>query len=131
MPLSRLSFKQIELLLLQFGFFLAGCLGCFYLQARWQVTPVVSAALVGLIGTFIPESKRIAQTHTHATIYSGAFVAMGSRGVDAGVWQIVAVSVVGSSLYFFLRPYFNGMGGRLGLIAFISSLLSVALRIWL
>ncbi|MFM6927889.1 MAG: hypothetical protein ACKOX6_05455 [Bdellovibrio sp.] len=91
----------------------------------------MSAALVGLVGTFIPESKRIAQTHIHATIYSGAFVAMGSRGVDAGAWQIVVVSFVGSSLYFFLRPYFNGMGGRLGLIAFISSLLSVTLKIWL
>lgn len=56
---------------------------------------------------------------------------MGSRGVDAGAWQIVVVSFVGSSLYFFLRPYFNGMGGRLGLIAFISSLLSVTLKIWL
>lgn len=131
MLLPRLSLKQIELWSLQFGFFLAGCLSCFYLQAQWQITPVVSAAFVGLVGTFIPESKRIAQTHIHATLYSGAFVAMGSRGVDAGFWQIMVVSVVGSSLYFFLRPYFNGMGGRLGLIAFISSLLSVALKVWL
>lgn len=92
---------------------------------------MISAAFVGLLGTFIPESKRIAQAHVHATIYSGAFVAMGSRIVDAGPWQIVVVSVVGSSLYFFLRPHFNGIGGRLGLIAFISSLLSVALRVWL
>lgn len=131
MLLSRLSLKQIELWVLQFGFFLAGCLACFYLQARWQITPVVSAALVGLLGTFIPESKRIAQTHIHATIYSGAFVAMGSRGVDAGLGQIVVVSIIGSSIYFVLRSHFNGMGGRLGLIAFISSLLSVILKVWL
>ena len=131
MRLLQISLKQIESWSWQFGFFLAGCLGCFYLQAQWQWTPVISAAFVGLIGTFIPEPKRIAQTHVHATIYSGAFVAMGSKGVDAGPWQIFAVSLVGSSLYFFLRPYFNGLGGRLGLIAFISSLLSVALRIWL
>ena len=126
-----LTLRNFERWLLKFGTFLSGCLFCFYLQSRFGLSPVISAAFTGLLGTFIPDTKRIESTHVHATIYMGAFVAMGSKIVTAGAWQIVLVSFLGSTIYFFISPYFKGLGGRLGLIAFISSLLGVALRFWL
>lgn len=125
------SLRYFERWLLKFGTFLAGCLFCFYLQSRFGLSPVISAALTGFLGSFIPDAKRIESTHVHATIYMGAFVAMGSKVVTAGAWQIVFVSLLGSTIYFFMVPHFKGLGGRLGLIAFISSLLGVALRFWL
>lgn len=126
-----LSFKHFELWLLKFGTFLLGCYFCFYLQSQHHLSAVVAAALTGLIGSFIPDTKRIESTHVHATIYMGAFVAMGAKTVSAGPWQILLVSFIGSSIYFIARPYFKGLGGRLGLIAFISSLLGAAMRFWL
>ncbi len=125
------SLKYFELWILKFSTFLMGCSICFYLQSEFKLTAVVAAALTGFLGTFIPDTKRIESTHVHATIYMGAFVAMGSKVVSAGPWQILLVSLLGSTIYFFISPYFKGLGGRLGLIAFISSLLGFAMRFWL
>lgn len=125
------SLKYFELWALKFSAFLSGSFFCFFLQSQFQIRAVVAAALTGFLGTFIPDTKRIEKTHVHATIYMGAFIAMGSRVVEAGPWQILWVSVLGSTIYFLISPYFKGMGGRLGLIAFISSLLGWAMRHWL
>ncbi|WP_347358588.1 hypothetical protein [Bdellovibrio sp.] len=62
--------------------------------------------------------------------HTGAFVAMGSKTVDAGAAQILLVSLMGSTIYVVISPYFKGLGGRMGLIAFISSLLGIAMRYW-
>ena len=95
------------------------------------MTAVLAAALTGFLGTLIPDNKKLDSVHVHANIYMGAFVAMGSKVVESGAWQILLVSVFGSAIYFFISPLFKGFGGRLGLIAFISSLLGLALRHWL
>ncbi|KYG67850.1 hypothetical protein AZI87_00790 [Bdellovibrio bacteriovorus] len=125
------TLRNFELWLLKFLTFFGGCFFCFYLQSHFKWTPVVAASLTGLLGTFIPDTKRIEGAHIHALVYTGAFVAMGSRVVDAGLWQILLVSVVGSTIYFCLGARFKGLGGRLGFIAFVSSLLGIALRYWL
>ncbi|WII72356.1 hypothetical protein QJS83_00560 [Bdellovibrio sp. 22V] len=91
---------------------------------------MIAASFTGLLGTFIPDSKRIEGTHIHATIYIGAFVAMGSKVVDAGLKEILFVSIIGSLIYSFVSPYLRGLGGRLGFIAFVASLMGVALRFW-
>ncbi|WP_413294622.1 hypothetical protein ACLSU7_05860 [Bdellovibrio sp. HCB185ZH] len=124
-----LPLQYFQLWLLKFFTFLLGCMSCFYFQAQLGMTPVMGAALTGLLGTFIPETKRIEKTHVHANIYMGAFVAMGSKITDQGFWQIFFVSAIGSLIYFVMSRYFKGMGGRLGLIAFISSLLGLALKV--
>ncbi|WP_413586929.1 hypothetical protein [Bdellovibrio sp. HCB274] len=102
---------------------------CFFFQAQLEFSVVASAALTGLLGTFIPDTKRIESTHVHANIYMGAFVAMGSKITQQGFWQILLVSAIGSLIYLVMSQYFKGMGGRLGLIAFISSLLGLALKV--
>ncbi|KYG67429.1 hypothetical protein AZI86_01855 [Bdellovibrio bacteriovorus] len=95
------------------------------------MSAVLAAAITGFLGSFLPDTKRIDGTHIHATIYIGAFVAMGSQVVSAGPLQIFLVSFIGTTIYFLITPYLKGLGGRLGLIAFISSLLGVAMRFWL
>lgn len=129
--LSQISGRHAELWFYKFVTFLAGCYFCFYLQAQFQWTAVVAAAFTGLLGTFIPQTKRIESVHVHANIYMGAFVAMGSKVVSAGPWEILLVSIIGSTVYFALTPHLKGFGGRLGAIAFISSLLGIAMRLWL
>jgi hypothetical protein len=104
-------------------------MSCFFLQARLGMSPVEAAAVTGLVGTFIPETKRIDSNHVHANIYMGAFVAMGSKITEQGFWEILLVSAIGSLIYFVMSRYFKGIGGRLGLIAFISSLLGLALQV--
>ncbi|WP_374030023.1 hypothetical protein [Bdellovibrio bacteriovorus] len=124
------TLKRLELWFLKFLFFLSGCWFCFFLQSQFKVSAVIAASFTGLLGTFIPDSKRIEGTHIHATIYIGAFVAMGSKVVDAGLKEILFVSIIGSLIYSFVSPYLRGLGGRLGFIAFVASLMGVALRFW-
>lgn len=93
------------------------------------MSPVEAAAVTGLLGTFIPETKHIESNHIHANIYMGAFVAMGSKITEQGFWEILMVSAIGSLIYFVMSRYFKGIGGRLGLIAFVSSLLGLALKV--
>ena len=88
----------------------------------------MAAAAIGLLGTFIPNNRRIDNVHIQSTIYSGAFVAMGSRLDQTSVWQLLLVSLIGSTLYFILDRYVKGLGGKLGLIAFVSTVLSLLLR---
>lgn len=121
--------RYFELWLFKFATFLLGCMTCFYFQAKLGMDVVMAAALTGLLGTFIPENKRIDNNHIHANIYMGAFVAMGSKVTEQGFWQILFVSAIGSLIYFVMSRYFKGMGGRLGLIAFVSSLLGLALKV--
>jgi hypothetical protein len=125
------NLKYVELWFFKFITFFLGCYFCFLLQSQLQLSTVLAAALTGFLGTIVPETKRIDAVHVHANIYMGAFVAMGSRVVDAGTLQILLVSFIGSTVYFIISPFFKGFGGKLGLIAFISSILGLALRHWL
>ncbi len=123
-----LTLRHIELWLFKFLCFLSGCWLCFYIQSELHVSAVIAAASIGLLGTFIPNNRRIDDVHIQSTIYSGAFVAMGSRLDQSSVWQLLLVSVIGSTLYFVLDRYVKGLGGKLGLIAFVSTILSLLLR---
>ncbi|WP_413578042.1 hypothetical protein ACLVWU_05865 [Bdellovibrio sp. HCB290] len=124
-----LPLQYFQLWLLKFFTFLLGCMSCFFFQAKMGMSTVEAAALTGLLGTFIPATKRIESNHVHANIYMGAFVAMGSKVTEHGFWEILLVSAIGSLIYFVMSRYFKGMGGRLGLIAFVSSLLGLALKV--
>ncbi|UOF01537.1 hypothetical protein [Bdellovibrio reynosensis] len=126
-----MQLRFFELWVLKFISLLGGCLTCFYFQSQWGFNPVTAAALTGLIGSFIPDTKKIESAHIHATVYIGAFIAMGSKVVMAGFPQILFVSILGTTIYFFISPYIKGFGGRMGFVAFISSILGFALRNWL
>ncbi|AZZ35581.1 hypothetical protein CIK05_01795 [Bdellovibrio sp. qaytius] len=89
---------------------------------------MLAAASIGFLGTFIPNTRRIDQIHIQATIYTGTFVAMGSKIDQTSLWQLFMVSAIGTTLYFALDRYFKGLGGKLGSIAFITTLLSLFLR---
>ena len=123
-----LTLRHIELWLFKFIYFLSGCWMCFYIQSELHLSAVMAAAAIGLLGTFIPNNRRIDKIHIQSTIYSGAFVAMGSRLDQTSVWQLLLVSLIGSTLYFILDRYVKGLGGKLGLIAFVSTVLSLLLR---
>lgn len=123
-----LTLRHIELWLFKFFCFLSGCWLCFYIQSELHVSAVIAAASIGLLSTFTPNNRRIEAVHIQSTIYSGAFVAMGSRLDQTSVWQLLLVSLIGSTLYLVLDRYVKGLGGKLGLIAFVSTILSLLLR---
>ena len=126
-----MTWKHLEILLLKFFFLLGGCYLCFFLQARWELTAITSAALTGFIGTLLPESRKIEKSHVHASVLGGALLAVGFRVVQFDPEQILWISLCGVGIYFFLRIFFVNMGLRIGIIALISGVLAYGARRWL
>jgi len=121
----------MKLFIVKFLAFYLACLACTTLQSSFGLSPILSAAFVGFIGTFYHFSSWIEKKGIHAIIYAGSFAGMCSPEYLSGHEQMVFISLVGSSLYLISKPYLNGFGGKLGTIAFVSSLLLVLSRtIW-
>lgn len=125
-----LTMRHLELWIFKFICFLTGCWLCFFLQSELAFNTVLAAASIGFLGTFIPNNRKIGQLHIQATIYTGTFVAMGSKIDHTSAWQLFLVSALGTTLYFISDRYFKGLGGKLGSIALITTLLSLLLRSW-
>jgi hypothetical protein len=78
---------------------------------------VVAASVVGLIaGLILPEDG--------AAIYCGAFVGMTSNNLLFDHGELALAGVFSGVLFFITRPVFVGVGGRLGTIAMVGSVLT-------
>ncbi len=124
----RLSARYLELWTLKFFCFFGGCWLCFFLQSHLRFSSVLAAASIGFFGTLIPKNPRLDPLHIQATIYTGTFVAMGSAIDQTSLWHLLLVSTIGTTVYFLMDRRLKGLGGKLGAIAFISTLLSLLLR---
>lgn len=85
---------------------------------------VVSAALTGLIGSFIPFPAHY-KNHPYASIYAGSFAGMCSTGLISHYWEFAIIASIGAVIYTLTINVFAGFGGRLGSIAFASVALFV------
>lgn len=120
--------KTSQLYLSQGIVFYLGCLMCYTLQVEAGLTPVISAALTGLFGSFIHFPRFYERKGLQALIYAGAFAGMCSREILSNHTDVITLSSIGAAIYLLSRPFGNGFGGRLGTIAFVASLLFFFLR---
>lgn len=88
-----------------------------FLLALWFSAPVVIAsALVGLIGHLFIKKYEVA-------IYCGSFAGMTSVNVF-NIQEIFLLAFLAGLVFFLTKPIFKGFGGKLGTVAFVSSVLS-------
>jgi hypothetical protein len=106
-----------------FALFYAGCVSCFLLQRQVHLSAVVASAAVGLLGSLVPEVE------AQALIYSGSFAGMCSEEILSSHLQVLFLSLVGGAIFIVAKPHFKGMGGKMGAIAFVSSLFLLALKV--
>ncbi len=99
--------------------FFFGIYGCFFLHSSLHVPVVVSAASIGLLGSFFPSHLRF-KHHIQSAIYAGAFAGMCSYDIVSSVYDLMLMSIIGAALYTALRNVLIGIGGKLGAIAFVS-----------
>jgi hypothetical protein len=117
----------MKIFLLKFTAFYLACLFCHLLQTTLQFSPVFSAALIGFLGSFIGFSRHVERSGIHAVIYAGSFAGMASPEYLSGFGHIFFISLVGTSLYLWSKPHLSGFGGKLGTIAFITTMLMIIL----
>lgn len=119
---------SVRLFTLKFIAFYVGCFVCVYLQKEFNFSPVFASALVGFTGTFYHFSKMVEKAGIHAVIYSGSFAGMCSLDNLPTHLHVFTISIIGTVFYFLLRPHLTGFGGKLGVIALLSSLIMVFSR---
>jgi hypothetical protein len=107
-----------------------GCLGCALLQAQWGWSSILASSALGFAVTFLPWPARLNQREIQVAFYTGTFAGMSSSQILSSPLQILAVSLVGAALYLAAKPYFNGLGGRMGALAFLATSLLLLLRIF-
>lgn len=113
---------------IKFCAFFIACYSCNFLQTTYNFSPVLAAAVVGFVGSFYHFSKIVEKEGIHAIIYAGAFAGMCSPEYLSSPQYTLFVSVIGSIIYLFGKPHLAGFGGKLGTIAFLSTLFLVASR---
>jgi len=102
--------------------FYLGCAGCLLLREQFHFSAVISSAMIGLAGTFIPFPDSHEPLSLQAIVYAGSFAGMCSPLLLASQPMILFASACGALSYLFLRPRFLGFGGKLGASAFVVSL---------
>lgn len=95
-----------------------GAIATFFLQKQ-GLSSVLASSLVGLLGVLI--GLLFSSDHLPAVIFAGSFVGMTS--LSFGTFPLVALAgIVAGFLYSISLNIFAGFGGRLGAIAFISTI---------
>ena len=96
-------------------FVFIGALSCFVLQSFFSLSSVLSSAIIGLLGSFISTKEE----RVSLLIYIGSFIGMGA---DLNIYHLLFSSIISSFLFIIFKNYFNGLGGKLGSLAFLGSL---------
>lgn len=98
----------------------AGALICYFLNHSYHLGPVISAGVVGTAASFIPvvNKKSTYLKQLPATFYCGAFIGMTSLTIASTVYFILAASFFAGVLLLVSKSLFNGLGGKLGTVAF-------------
>ena len=93
---------------------------CFLIREYFDISAVLSSAVVGIVGSFIARNKFMEYKDARMIIYSGCFAALvgNERIWSIGLYLIIPLGVF--SVFKLLQTRFNGYGGKLGTIAFLS-----------
>lgn len=103
--------------------FLMGSFSTYFLQHNLHFNTVLSAGIVGFVGSFSSKIKTIPTSKSlPVAIYCGAFVGM--TKLELGYSYLFSATILSSLFYTFTQHYFHGIGGKLGTLAFMGVLYS-------
>lgn len=98
-----------------------GAIISYYFNHTFGLGPVLGAALTGTLGSFIPNINKDSTylPHLPAAIYCGAFVGMSNAQVSHGFSFVLAASIFTAIFLIVSKSLLNGVGGKLGTLAFL------------
>ncbi|QIG89849.1 hypothetical protein G6R40_09315 [Chryseobacterium sp. POL2] len=102
-----------------FIWFLIGSCTTYFLQSQLGFNTVLSAGLVGFVGSFTRNLNKKFESASHwpIVIYCGAFIGM--TQLPYGYVFIFLATFLTGIFYSFSQHYFHGIGGKLGTLAFM------------
>ena len=117
-PLSSGNHSLEHVLTIAFVFF--GAIITYVLHTSFGLSNVLSAALVGLVFSFIPNvfKQNVFMQGVPTAIYCGAFVGMTNMNMASDYIFITLASAITGFLLVSTKDAFHGVGGKLGTLAF-------------
>lgn len=119
---SAMTGASIELKYDIFIVFTIGSLGAYFINERYKIGAVVSSSLFGLIFGLILPNIFANGTLLATALFCGSFIGMSTTKKLTTKGSFVIASIIASTLFLYTEPFFDGLGGKLGLIAFASSI---------
>lgn len=101
-----------------------GAVVAYVLSVYIGLGAVIGSALVGVAASYLPRKFP-------AAIYCGSFVGMSSTLVLGNFWIVGLAGLLAGLVFIFAQNIFKGVGGKLGTIAFVGSVLTTTfLNLW-
>jgi len=109
-----------------------GAVLCYLLHTTTDLGSVISAALIGVLASFLPLFKKECEYFKKLplAIYCGVFVGMSSLEIAPSIYVVFAGGLAAGLFYMLSKNLFVGMGGKLGTIAF-GGVVAVTLINWI
>jgi len=102
--------------------FIIGSLGTYLINEQYDIGVVTASSLLGLtFGLILPNVF----SHGGAlavALFCGTFIGMSTSSKLSTRVSVLIATIIGTIIYLYTAPYFAGLGGKLGLIAFGSSI---------
>jgi uncharacterized membrane protein YeaQ/YmgE (transglycosylase-associated protein family) len=99
---------------------ISGAITTFFLQ-KWGLSVVIASCIVGLIGALVGHFTKSA--HLPLILFAGSFIGMTSTSIGTVPLMILAGALSGI-IYKLSQNIDADFGGRLGVIAFVSTVIS-------
>lgn len=98
---------------------ISGAVLTYYMSIDLKLGPVLATGISGLIGVYLPCVFRHEWLRAiPAPFYCGAFVGMCSPFIATGYPYLLLAGAFSGVIYLLIIDHFNGVGGKLGSIAF-------------
>jgi hypothetical protein len=112
---------------LLFLFSVTGVLISWIIHNQFNKSPVIASAVPGLIiGLIFGQIFKELEVYSYI-FFTATFVGMASNFVIKNIYQSLFIGVILSLIFLSFFHYFNGFGGKMGLMAFISVLIGKAI----
>lgn len=98
---------------------LVGGISTYYLSIEMKLGAIIAASLIGFLASFIPSFiKSPLSKSAPAAIYCGSFVGMCSPMIAPNYTFVALASLFSGGVFLLVKNDLNGIGGKLGTIAF-------------
>lgn len=102
--------------------FIIGSLGTYFINEKYKIGVVAASSLLGLTFGLILPNVFTNGGSLAVALFCGTFIGMSTTSKLSTRISVIIASVIGTIIYLYTAPYFAGLGGKLGLIAFGSSI---------
>lgn len=101
--------------------FIIGSIGTYLINEQYNIGVVTASGLLGLTFALILPNI-FSNGHSLAVaLFCGTFIGMSTTSKLSTRVSVMVASLIGTIIFLYTAPYFAGLGGKLGLIAFGST----------